>query len=480
MVDSIPSPSPLASPAIFAHDEFSTLDAVEQARLVRTGAVSAEELLDAALRRIEMVNPVLNAVVNVDPRRARAPLGTRSIDSPLACVPTLIKDLLPYPGLPIAFGSKALGAQVSGQGSDYTDALDRAGLLVVGKTATSELGLLGTTETLAYGPTRNPWDPSRSTGGSSGGAVAAVASGMVPLAHASDGGGSIRGPAAFTGLFGFKPSRGATRSTGIPPNMPLAMMLSDHCVCRTVRDSAAWFNATRVNERSVRPVPIERHGGAPRSAPLRIALYSQTGLGQEPEADVKEVLVRVARLCEAAGHHVLPSDGPRFDASRAADAFFLLSGLMVAGLIGQLKSIPGSTFDASLLEPYTRDLALFANNRPAEAAVVALAEIEACALSAERAFEDADVLLCPTTPFTAPKIGANTPESPFRQLLSFTESLAGYTAIASVAGWCAMSMPLFRSAITGMPVGAHFAAPSGADDRLFALAFNLEEMSPWL
>jgi amidase len=465
-------------PAVFAHDEFSTLDAVAQARLVATGAVSPEELLDAALRRTESVNPVLNALVAIDPGRARARLGTRPMEGLLAGVPTFIKDVLAYPGLPISFGSRALGAQVPEHGSEYTNALDKTALVVVGKSTTSELALLGTTESLAHGPTRNPWDPGRSTGGSSGGAVAAVASGMVPVAHASDGGGSIRGPAAFTGLFGFKPSRGATRSTGLPPNMPLAAMLSDHCVSRTVRDSAAWFDATCIDALGTRHQRDFR--ASKRSAPLRIALYTKTGFGQEPEADVKEVLARVARLCEAAGHHVFPSDGPSYDARGASDAFFLLSGLMVAGLIEQLKGSPGSTFDESHLEHYTRALALAASKGKPEAAAMAVAAIDASAMSAEKAFEGADVLLCPTTPFTAPVIGANTPESPYRQLVSFTESLAGYTAIASIAGWCAMSLPLFRSATSGMPVGAHFAALRGADARLFALAFDLEERSPWL
>lgn len=188
--------------------ELFRLDATAQAELVRTGEVSALELLDATVARIEQLEPRVHALAahDFDAARRRAALAP---EGPLGGVPFLVKDLVAYPGLRHAMGARLFALNVPTEGSPYTERLDAAGLIVFGKTTVSELGLLGSTETRLEGVTRNPWDLARSAGGSSGGAAAAVASGMVPLAHASDGGGSIRGPAAMNGLFGFMPSSGA-------------------------------------------------------------------------------------------------------------------------------------------------------------------------------------------------------------------------------------------------------------------------------
>jgi amidase len=464
-------------PPQFASDEFSAFDAVEQARLVRTGQVSPQELTEAALRRLQRLDPALNALAACDATAAHQRATAVSRNGLLAGVPTLIKDLMAYPGLPTAFGSRGLGAQVATSGCDYTEALDAGGLVVLGKSTTSELGLLGTTETLACGPTRNPWNTEHSTGGSSGGAVAAVASGMVPVAHASDGGGSIRGPASFNGLFGFKPSRGLTRSVGLAAQAPLAFMISDHCVSRSVRDSAAWLEATR--EPSAGPVvPLQpRNGGAPRR--LRIGRYERTGFGRAPDPEVLEALHRTRALCEAAGHEVVEIAGPRFDAERASSAFFLLSGATVAGLFAMLRASMGGAFDPAAFEPYTQALAELPGARDPQAVAQALAVAQACAADADRVFEDVDVLLSPTTPFTAPRLGQVTSTSPLAEIMAFTNEVAGYTAVASMAGWCAMSVPLFRSAASGLPIGLHFAAPRRQDARLFELAYQLEAIAPW-
>lgn len=472
-----PPSEPLkGTPPLFADDEFSAMDAVGQAALVRGAEVSPRELVDAALRRIEKVNPALNAIASSNVEAARSRAASMAGDGSFVGVPTLIKDLLPYPGLPTAFGSRGLGTQVAPAGSDYTDALDRAGLVVLGKSTTAELGLLGTTETLACGATRNPWNTEHSTGGSSGGAVAAVASGMVPVAHASDGGGSIRGPASFTGLFGFKPSRGVTRSVGPASQAPLAFMISDHCVSRSVRDSAAWWMATSHPGRPL-SVPLLHDGGS--RVRLRIGVYERTGFGREPEADVKDALHRTRALCEAAGHQVVETAGPRFDAERASRAFFLLSAATVAGLFTMLRSAIGPAFQPAAFEPYTQALEQVPGARDPQAVAEALAVAQACAADADRAFDGVDVLLSPTTPFTAPRLGTVTPASPMDRITGFINDVAGYTAVASMAGWCAMSVPLHKSAGSGLPIGMHFAAPNGSDALLFTLAYQLEAMAPW-
>lgn len=220
------------------------IDATGQAALVRSGRLDPRQLLEAARTRLERLNPSLNALASVDFDLAFQQAEKCNRDGVFAGVPTVVKDLTAFPGLPCRYGSRLFQGHVATMSSPYIDALSASGLVVFGKSATSEFGLQGTTESLANGATCNPWDISRSTGGSSGGAVAAVAAGIVPIAHASDGGGSIRGPASHTGLFGFKPGRGRTLPADVPPEAPMSGILSEHCVSRTVRDSAAWLRVT--------------------------------------------------------------------------------------------------------------------------------------------------------------------------------------------------------------------------------------------
>jgi amidase len=470
---SFPANSPQSA---WAEDAFTSLDAVGQAELVRTGKVSPLELVDAAISRIERLNPLVNAVASIDFELARKRARTIEHTGPLAGVPTLVKDLLPYPGLPCEYGSRAFLGQVAAAGSEYTEALDAAGLIVLGKSTTSELGLLGTTETLARGATRNPWDLSRSAGGSSGGAVAAVASGMVPIAHASDGGGSIRGPAALCGLFGFKPSRGRNRSTGAASDGPFGRLLSDHCVSRSVRDSASWLAVT---QRQDADAPFSRVGTVegPLAKRLRIGVYEKTSFGHAPEPEVQAALLETAKLCQGLGHEIVECSGPQFDAPSTSNAFFSLAGAMVAGLFAQLRHV-FPAFDTGLFEPFTRALAERIGDDPMAVMQRAMSACDEAATAANRSFADVDVLLCPTVPFAAYPLGRIGPTMPVADIIVFTEKLAGYTAIASFAGWCAMSVPLHVSSV-GLPIGMHFAAPAGQDATLLALALALESASPW-
>ncbi|HEY8377578.1 MAG TPA: amidase family protein, partial [Nannocystis sp.] len=214
--------------------QLARLDGIAQAELVARKEVRAAELLDACIERIEALEPLVRAIVALDLDRARA---TPPAPGPFAGVPFLVKDVTPYPGLPWHVGSRLFAANVAAQGTPYSERIDAAGLVTIGKTATPEFGLLGSTETLLHGVTHNPWDLSRLPAGSSGGAAAAVAAGIVPLAHASDGGGSIRIPASVCGLFGFKPSRGRCAPASFGAS-DFDALISDHCVSRSVRDSA--------------------------------------------------------------------------------------------------------------------------------------------------------------------------------------------------------------------------------------------------
>ncbi len=462
-----------------ASDALSALDATAQARLVSTGQASPLELVDAAIQRIERLEPHINALASTDFELARecARDARPQADMPFPGVPTLLKDLLAYPGHPAGFGSRLFKGQPAPGGSDYTDALDRAGLIVLGKTTTSEFGLLGTTETLAHGATRNPWNFALSTGGSSGGAVAAVASGMVPVAHASDGGGSIRGPSSFCGLFGFKPSRDRTVNAGLPPTMPTARLISDHCVSRSVRDSAAWLAATERRDlaRVLPAIDDLRRGPQKR---LRIGVYRHDVFGRGVSEAAEDALKTAISLCEALGHDVIACDGPDVDAPETSRAFFNLTGIVLSGLFDQIAAAMGGAFDETRFEPYTVALVRRARRLPEAAIAEAIGATTRAEARANHAISAHDILLSPTVPFTAFPLGTKGPSEDPDQLIAFTERLAGFTNVASFAGWPAMSVPLFWSP-EGLPVGCHFAAATGEDALLFSLAFQLEEAAPW-
>lgn len=460
-------------------DDFSALDATEQARLVSTGQASPLELVDAAIRRIERVEPHVNALASANFDHARKCAGALRphADMPFPGVPTLLKDLLAYPGHQAGFGSRLFKGQPAPAGSDYTDAIDKAGLIVLGKTTTSEFGLLGTTETLAHGATRNSWNFALSTGGSSGGAVAAVASSMVPIAHASDGGGSIRGPSSFCGLFGFKPSRDRTVNAGLPPAMPTARLISDHCVSRSVRDSAAWLAATERQDLA-RPMPaIDDMRRGPQKR-LRIGVYRHDVFGRGVSEAVEDALNAAITLCTVLGHEVVECAGPDVDAQETSRAFFNLTGIVLSGLFDQVAAAMGGAFDETLFEPYTVELVRRARRLPEAAIMEAIGATKRAEASANQTISGYDVLLSPTVPFTAFPLGTQGPTEDADQLIAFTERLAGFTNVASFAGWPAMSVPLCWSR-EGLPVGCHFAAATGEDALLFSLAFQLEEAAPW-
>lgn len=458
-------------------DPFVSMDASEQAMLVRRRAVSPLELVDAAIARIDKLEPKINALASSDFEAARANARKHSASGPFAGVPTLIKDLLAYPGHPLGMGTQLLKDVPAPGGSAYSDALDRSGLIVLGKSTTSEFGLLGTTETLAHGPTRNPWDGSLSPGGSSGGAVAAVASGMVPVAHASDGGGSIRGPASFCGLFGFKPSRGRTISNGLPADIPTVRWLSDHCVARSVRDSTAWLQATQRPDIDEPPLSVEALRGESRQS-LRIGFYRGDWFGNPISDEANNAVGLMAAVCAELGHEVIEVTPPDPSDKIVGDEFFVLTAITIAGLFDHLRSAMGAAFSEQALERYTCSLARLATTikgEDIERAQTALAEAEQQA----RDFMDSvDVLLNATVPFTAFPLGTYGPTEDPNRLQAFTKQLAGNTFVASLVGGAAMSVPSYWTP-QGLPIGCHFSASQGQDRRLLALALQLEEAQPW-
>lgn len=460
-----------------ADDPFARLDATAQADLVRTGDATPLDLVDAAIRRIEHLNPGLNALASTAYDQARERVETHNRSGVFAGVPTLVKDLMPYPGQAVGWGTRLFQGMPAPGGSDYTAALDRAGLIVLGKSTSSEFGLLGTTETQAHGPTRNPWNPDLSPGGSSGGAVAAVAAGMVPVAHASDGGGSVRGPSAFTGLFGFKPRPARQASNGMPAESPTAGLITEHCVSRSVRDSATWLRATeRAGLKDPLPPAETLSANPPR--PLKIGMFLTDVAEMPPSAEAERAVRKTADLCHQLGHSVTEIAPPDVDAPAIGAAFFTLTGVVMGAMLDQFRQMMGDGFNPDLLEPYTLELVRRATARGPEAVPAAMTALTQARMAAEARMQGFDMLLSPTVPWPAFPLGTYEPTEDPDHLMAFVQRVAGYTFIASVADWPAMSVPLFETG-DGLPLGSHFAAPAGEEATLFALAFQLEQAAPW-
>ncbi len=450
------------------------LDGVAQAELVARGELQATELLEACAARLEAIEPIVRATPVVDLARARALPAT---PGPFSGVPFLVKDVTPYPGLRWSMGSRAFAKNVAAQGTPYSARIDASGLVTIGKSATSELGLLGSTETLLEGVTHNPWDLSRSAAGSSGGAAAAVAAGIVPLAHANDGGGSIRIPASVCGLFGFKPSRGRCVPAALAQS-DFVDLTSDHCVSRSVRDSALFLSLTEDREG---PLPAVGYVRGPSAKRLRIATWTRTLVGDEPEPAVRRAHDDAIALVQSLGHTVEPIAPPAIDGRALGDAFFLVAGAAMAGLVEFLTQLLGRPPEPDALEPFTWALVEHFRSRGPGALDEARATFAASTRAYLAAIEAYDVVLTPTLATLPWRVGHLSPNLPREELIARTARAVGYTPIHNIAGCPAMSVPLHWAPADegGMPIGTHFAAAPGAEATLLGLAYELEAARSW-
>jgi amidase len=294
------------------------------------------------------------------------------------------------------------------------------------------------------------------------------------------GGGSIRIPASACGVFGFKPSRGRQRDTGVLADAPVAMMVIEHCVSRSVRDSAALLAATQRADAASPYPPLTASDLAPRARPrrLRIGVYERTAFGLAPHPHVHAALAGARELCDRLGHQTVDAAGPRVDARAVSDAFFLLAVASLAPFVAHVRRAAGAGALAQLLEPFTLEL-VERDERAAPAAVpAALAAMNRAGAEMRAFMSSFDLTLCPTVPIPPFELGALSCERPAAESIAFTEVLAGYTPIHSIAGVPAMSVPLHWTA-EGLPVGSHFAAGPGQEALLFELAYALEEAAPW-
>jgi amidase len=447
--------------------ELARLDATAQAELCRRGAVSASELWEACQRRISALNPLLRAVVEL--AEEAPPIAS----GPFSSVPFLMKDASPWPNLRWTLGARLFAQRVTQQQTEYGKRLETSGLVCAGKTALSEFGLLASTETLLAGATHNPWDLARSAMGSSGGSAAAVAAGMVPLAHANDGGGSIRVPASACGLFGFKPSRGRTVLAN-RSGSDFAEMTSEHCLSRSVRDSARFLAVTEDHSFG-EPVGYQ---SAPLSGTLRVATWTKTLSGEEPEPSVRAAYDDACALLAELGHQVEPIASPTFDFERLGEAFYLIAGAAVANVIETVDRTRREPVQRDELEPFTWSLVELLEERGDGALAQARAAVQEAVLLYREATRPFDAVLTPVSACEPAWLGHLSPTLSRQTLLERAARALGYTPIQNVAGCPAMSVPLYWSA-SGLPIGTHLAAARGQDARLLALAYQLEQARPW-
>ncbi|MEK7446979.1 MAG: amidase [candidate division NC10 bacterium] len=470
-------------------DPFAFLDAIAQADLVRRKEVTPVELVDAAIARIERANPRLNAVVTPMYDLARRAALEQSVTPPSLAgpfrgVPFLLKDLgAEYAGVGLTEGSAFLaGHYVSAEDSELVVRLKRAGLIVLGKTNTPELGILPTTEPRLFGPARNPWDTGRTTGGSSGGSAAAVAAGFVPMAHANDGGGSIRIPASCCGLFGLKPTR-ARNPLGPHYGDLFGGLVAEHAVTRSVRDSAALLDATSgpdAGDPYWAPPPgrpfREEVGAAPGR--LRIAFTTQAASGVPIHADCVAAVREAARLCAELGHDVVEG-APVIDGELFSRGFITLWSSGCAWTIDDWARRTGRNPVAEELEPLTWLLAESGRANSAAAYLLALQDLQRVARDVARFFAHHDCWLTPTVAEPPLPLGSfdGTPDDPILGLRR-SAAFVPFTPIANVTGQPAMSVPLSWNA-EGLPVGVHFVGRFGDEATLFRLAAQLEAARPW-
>lgn len=464
-----------------AMDEFAGLDGMGQAALVRKGEVSSLELVDAAIARIEKMNPALNAVVHKLYDEGRALAEGDIPDGPFKGVPYLIKDLSELDGAPLTFGSKLFANNVANRDNGSVVRAKQAGLVIIGKTNTPEFGFVATTESQLLGAARNPYNAAYHTGGSSGGAGAAVASGMVPFAHASDGGGSIRIPASINGLVGLKPSR--ARLFVNSPTLTKPEIAVRLAVTRSVRDTAQILNASENKGSGAALEPVGFVSGPSRKR-LKIAFNTKTYDGRDAHPEVKRATERAAKLCADIGHDVEETNQTVVD-GRFLDRFMDIWASMAYELVENARLIGLTQMrwvnPEHVLEPFTHGLADLFRERLAKNSnilVEAAAYCDQVAADYEAFFEDYDVILTPTLRKPPILIGEQSSDKSFETLYEETLDYVTYTPQYNAAGNPAISLPLFTSS-DGLPIGSQFAAKYGADGTLLHLAYELERARPW-
>jgi amidase len=463
--------------------ELMDLDGIGQAALIRRGEVTPLELVEASIAQIEAVNPQINAIVRPMFEEARSAAQGPLPSGPLAGVPFVLKDLqAAYAGVEMTSGSIFLRNFRPSSDAELVSRYRRAGLLIVGKSNTPEFGILPTTEPTLFGGTRNPWERSRTAGGSSGGTAAAVATRMVALGHANDGGGSIRIPASCCGLFGLKPTR-ARNPLGPHFGDLFSGLVVEHGLTRSVRDSAALLDTTAgpaPGDPYWAPTPVrpflEEVGANPGNLRIAFSKTASTGVPVDPEC--QSAVVAAARLCEMLGHKVEEA-APNLPGELLTQAFMTLWAAGVAWTVDSLSRAVGRHPTPGELEPGTEILVQMGRQIDAPTYLMAVQTLQSLSRTVATFMADYDLLLTPTLAAPPLPLGSFTattddPLAGLRRAGLFVP----FTPLANATGQPAMSVPLHWTN-QGLPIGVHFTARFGEEATLFRLAAQLESASPW-
>jgi len=484
--------------------DYDKYDGLGLAELVKRKEVKPSELIEEAISRVEKLNPQLNAVIYKMYELARKAADGDLPDGPFKGVPFLMKDILmAYAGVPLTSGSRFFKDFIPDHDSELVKRFKAAGIIVVGKTNTPEFGLVPITEPELFGPTNNPWDLSRTPGGSSGGSAASVAARMVPLAHASDGGGSIRIPASCCGVFGLKPTRGRNP---IGPDFGEAWrgLTCDHVLTRSVRDSAAMLDATAGPDigapyYAMPPTSPFLSDVSTDPGKLRIAFTSEPFLGGIVDKDCAKGLEATAKLCKDLGHEVLEA-APRIDGKAFAKAFLTIVCVETRATIEEGALLLNRKASFKDFEPSTWALGLLGRQCRAPELSKSLNIAQLTARQIGEFFREYDVLLTPTLAMPPVVTGELQPKGIRAVAMKLLGSLnAGrlinmlsgidvsaqhvfgfmpYTPLFNVTGQPAMSVPLYWND-AGLPIGMQFVGRYGDESTLLRLAGQLEKAQPW-
>jgi amidase len=464
---------------------YDECDATDLATLVRRRLASPEELLDEAWQRTLHANPIINAVVWADLDTARAQARSAPAEGPFAGVPFLVKDIFAaVRGFRSSAGARLLKDSPPASADSELIARHRsAGFVFFGKTTTPELAMSPTTEAAIYGgPTRNPWNVEFSPGGSSGGAAAAVAAGIIPIAHASDGGGSIRIPASACGLFGLKPTRGRN-PVGPDAGEILGGLGAEHAISRSVRDSAILLDHSQGMDAGA-PYAAPHTDGtnfAATSVPprrLRIGLLARASGHFDIHEDCEQAVADTARLCEQLGHAVAPMELPFYDRAVLLEAHNTLLKVGAGAFLKAQQLAMGRPVVEADVEPFTWRAGELSAGVSGEDYARAIAVFHRFGRRLATVMAQFDVLLTPSLLQPPPRIGAFAPDLGFEQFRQRVADYTGFLTIANYTGLPAMSVPLHWNA-EGLPIGSQFIGRWADEKTLFSLAAQLERSRPW-
>lgn len=457
----------------FADDVLGNDDAVGLSARIKRGACSVDEVLQATMQRLQQVDPQINAVVEHDLEQARQRIQATAKNGLLYGVPTFIKDNLDLAGYATRMGSDAIAPNPARRDGAVTQQMLSSGLIALGKSRMPEFGLNASTEYMRQSPARNPWHLDYSTGASSGGSAALVAAGVVPIAHANDGGGSIRIPAACCGLVGLKPTRGRLLKQDASKVMPIDLVV-DGVVTRSVRDTAYFFAEAERHYRNPK-LPALGLITHPTQTRLRIGILYDSPIGSQTDAETRHAVQQTALLLERLGHQV---EECRLPLTRQfADDFTTYWGMLSFLMMRFGDKILATPVAREQLDNLTHGLAAFYRKRALTTPQVLYRLRRAKALYAQ-VFQQYDVVVSPVLAHTTPTLGHLSPQQAFDQLLDRLLNYVSFTPISNITGAPAISLPM-GSTMQGLPIGVHFASSDGQERRLLELAYQLEAAQPW-